>query len=70
MSSKDQYIQISSLPEDIRKQVLDFIDFLMKRKARDPEPPNKRRVAGLMKGQIHVPADFDEPLDDLKEYME
>ncbi|HQW04752.1 MAG: DUF2281 domain-containing protein [Flavobacteriales bacterium] len=69
MASKDQYIQISSLPEDIRKQVVEFIEFLMKRRNREPEKPEKKRVAGLMKGEIHVPDDFDEPLDDFKEYM-
>jgi Protein of unknown function (DUF2281) len=70
MSAMDQYIQISSLPEDVRKQVLDFIDFLMKRKVVGQEPPKKKRIAGLMKGQIHIPDDFDAPLDDFKEYME
>lgn len=29
----------------------------------------KRRVGGSLKGKIHVPDDFNEPLDDLKEYM-
>ncbi|WP_266363781.1 DUF2281 domain-containing protein [Tellurirhabdus rosea] len=28
-----------------------------------------RRVGGSLKGQIHVPNDFNEPLDDLKDYM-
>jgi antitoxin (DNA-binding transcriptional repressor) of toxin-antitoxin stability system len=26
--------------------------------------------AGLLKGQLIVPADFDEPLEELREYME
>ena len=29
----------------------------------------KKRQGGSMKGQIHVPDDFNEPLDDLKDYM-
>lgn len=29
----------------------------------------KKRQGGSMKGQIHVPDDFNEPLDDLKYYM-
>jgi hypothetical protein len=29
----------------------------------------KRRVAGSLKGKIKYSDDFDEPLDDLKEYM-
>lgn len=29
----------------------------------------KERPFGLLKGTINVPEDFNEPLDDLKEYM-
>lgn len=28
-----------------------------------------KRRAGSLKGQIHMPDDFNEPLDDLKDYM-
>ena len=52
MASKDQYIQISSLPEDIRKQVVEFIEFLMKRRNREPEKPEKKRVAACAKRGI------------------
>ena len=34
-------------------------------------PTNERRAAfGMMKGQIEIAPDFDEPLEDFKEYME
>ncbi|MEA5258036.1 DUF2281 domain-containing protein [Arcicella aquatica] len=29
----------------------------------------KKRLFGTLKGTINVPADFNEPLDDFKEYM-
>lgn len=71
MAAQDQYIQLSSLPEDVRKQVLDFIEFLMHRKEEKPkEPQQKKRPIGLMKGKIWMADDFDAPLDDFKEYME
>ncbi len=71
MASADNYIQLSSLPEDIRKQVLDFIAFLLQRNQGGPPPEsNKIPVPGLAKGMVDVPDDFDDPLDDLKEYME
>lgn len=77
MAARDQYIQLDSLPEEVRKKVIAFIDSLMeqweRRQNRDDginEPPQKRRIAGLMKGQIRISEDFDEPLDDFKEYME
>lgn len=77
MAAHDQYIQLDSLPEEVRKKVLDFIASLMdqweKKQQGDREsnePKRKRRIAGIMEGQIHISDDFDAPLDDFKEYME
>lgn len=47
MSSADLFVKLNSLPEDLRKQVLDYIEFLLTRRQR-PEPPKKKRVSGLM----------------------
>jgi len=30
----------------------------------------KKRKAGILKGKIRMPEDFNDPLDDMKEYME
>lgn len=73
--ARHQYIQLESLPEEVRKKVLAFIEDLMRqweqRKPNpDGKPRKKRRTAGLMNGQIHIAEDFDAPLDDFKEYME
>lgn len=71
MASAHNYIQLSSLPEDIRQQVLDFIEFLMKgRQGDSPKGHGKAPVPGLAKGMVTVPHDFDAPLDDFKEYMQ
>lgn len=35
----------------------------------DKREEPKRRQAGSLKGKIQVPDDFNEPLDDLKDYM-
>ncbi len=70
MASTHNYIQLSSLPEDVREQVLDFIEFLMRRKpSEEHEGKRKAPVPGLAKGMVTVPDDFDAPLDDFKEYM-
>lgn len=69
MSTTDLFIKIQSLPEDLQKQVQDFVEFLLQRKKTTPKA-GKKRIAGLMKGQIHIADDFDAPLDDFKEYME
>lgn len=70
MAAQDQYIQLSSLPEDVRKQVMDFIEFLMNRKQEKPkESAPKKRPIGMFKGKIRMADDFDAPLDDFKDYM-
>jgi len=36
----------------------------------DEEPkPLKKRQAGVLSGRVQMSDDFDEPLDDLKDYM-
>ncbi|MEO8734171.1 MAG: DUF2281 domain-containing protein [Flavobacteriales bacterium] len=74
MSSADLFVKIESLPADLRKQVTDFVEFLLKRKAAPEGGENdselKKPVPGLLKGKIWIADDFDEPLDDFKEYME
>lgn len=70
MATAHNYIQLSSLPEDIRQQVLDFIEFLMRQKqGGEPKGTRKTPVPGLAKGMVTIPDDFDAPLDDFKEYM-
>lgn len=74
MTSADLFVKLNSVPEDLRKQVLDYIEFLLARKnpqEQDIAPPERKKpVAGLMKGKIWIADDFDAPLDDFKEYME
>ena len=71
MATAHNYTQLSSLPEDVRQQVLDFIEFLMRRKlGGEHDGKRKTPVPGLAKGMVTVPDDFDAPLDDFKECME
>lgn len=73
MATYDQYIQLSSLPEDVRKQVLELIDRLMHGRKKSGEEPGRdstRPISGLLKGKIRIADDFDAPLDDFKDYME
>ncbi len=68
MSDLQLYITIKSLPENIKKEVFDFIDFL-KYKNHIGQPKKKERKFGYAKGMIKMHPDFDDPLDDFKEYM-
>ena len=61
------YTELSTLPSDLKKEVHDFSKFL-KTKARK-EKPKKQREFGTAKGFFKMHDNFDEPLDDFKEYM-
>lgn len=73
MSSSDLFIRINSLPQELRQELLDFLDFLTRKRQRageDKEPRARGGVPGLAKGRIEVLPGFDDPLDDFKPYME
>jgi hypothetical protein len=67
MKQLQLYNKIIFLPANLRSEVNDFIDFLLSKK------PKKDKESipqfGCLKGQIVITDDFDEPLDDFKEYM-
>ncbi|WP_449418476.1 type II toxin-antitoxin system VapB family antitoxin [Phormidium nigroviride] len=67
--------KLEELPESLQTEVLHYIEFLIEKQAKNlaqEKPINKRRVAGTMKGMfvLPLPDNFDEPLEDMKEYME
>ena len=61
------YTKLSNLPTDLKSEVNDFIDFLLSK--REKEIQQKKPKYGCAKGEIYISPDFDEPLDDFKEYM-
>lgn len=67
MKHSQLYDKIISLPNDIKSEVNDFIDFLMAK--RHIKTKKKKPEFGCAKGQIYISPDFDEPLEDFKEYM-
>jgi hypothetical protein len=68
MTDLDIYTKLAALPEAMKKEVGDFIDFL-KSKTIAKKKTKHNRKAGLAKGLIHINDGFDEPLDDFKAYM-
>jgi hypothetical protein len=51
----------------LKSELNDFIDFLL---SKSNKRNNKKQPKfGSGKGKIYVSSDFDEPLDDFKEYM-
>ncbi len=66
MKNQSAYIKLNSLPKRLKAQALEFIDFLyQKNKSSNPK---KHPKAGFLKGKIVIGNDFDEPLEDFKEY--
>jgi len=68
MTDLDIYIKLATLPDDLKKEVGDFVEFL-KSKTTTKGKSNTQRKAGLAKGLIQMKEGFDDPLDDFKEYM-
>jgi hypothetical protein len=67
MSGLSIHTKIDTLPDNLKQQVSDFIDFLVEK-----SQSKKERIvpkAGSAKGKIKMAPDFDEPLDDFKAYM-
>jgi hypothetical protein len=68
MNDIELYSKLVGLPDELKKEANDFVEFL-KTKVSDKHVP-KKRTAGLAKGLIEIGDDFDEPLEDFKEYRE
>jgi hypothetical protein len=64
---KDQMIleKVKKLKPAQQEEVLDFIEFLEQKHKKRPAPK-----FGSGRGTFKMMPDFDEPLDDFKEYME
>ncbi len=61
------YSKLKQLPENLKSEVSDFIDFLLSKK-KNQKNKNAPKF-GSAKGMIIMKEDFDEPLDDFKECM-
>jgi hypothetical protein len=67
MDNAHLFSQISSLPTDLRKEVSDFVEFLMQ-KSKGKKRPTKRTF-GYAKDFFKLSNDFDQPLEDFKDYQ-
>lgn len=59
--------KINFLTEDLKKEVVDFIEFLLKKKKSAAQKKSPKFGSG--KGFFKMAEDFDEPLKDFEEYM-
>ncbi|MBX2904557.1 MAG: DUF2281 domain-containing protein [Taibaiella sp.] len=68
MTDLQLYTELSALPPSLKEEVKDFIAFL-KAKAQKRDEPMHKRQFGAAKGFFKMREDFDEPLEDFKDYM-
>ena len=62
--------KINSLPPEYVREVEDFVDFIREKKLpQNGVNESKLRQFGLLKGKMWMSPDFDEPLEDFKDYM-
>ena len=67
MSDLQLYSEIAALPDNLKQEVSDFVEFLKKKY--ETKPKIKERQYGIAKGFFKMSDDFDEPLEDFKDYM-
>lgn len=61
--------QLQQLPDDMKKEALDFIGYLWTKYNAQKAKKNRPQF-GSAKGKYRMSDDFDAPLDIFKEYME
>jgi len=69
MTNTTLKLEINSLPKELRAEVADFVEFLKRKSKAKSQPKLKAREFGYAKGKITLSPDFDEPLDEFKDYM-
>jgi hypothetical protein len=69
MTDLSLYKKINALPKPMKKEILDYLDFLVLKKYQKNILSINHPKAGCMKGIFILSPDFDEPLDDFKDYM-
>lgn len=67
MDNVSLYNKINSLPENLKKEVQEFVEFLQTKTKKDSR--KSPRAFGSLKGKIQMAEDFDAPIEDFKDYM-
>ncbi|GEO09832.1 type II toxin-antitoxin system VapB family antitoxin [Segetibacter aerophilus] len=60
---------VKLMPPDYQQEVKDFIEFVWEKKLGKEPLSQGKRIPGLFKGKMWMSPDFDEPLEDFKDYM-
>lgn len=66
---------VAIMPDALKIEILHYAEYLISKHSHNSEisvqleKPKKKRQAGVLKGKIWMSDDFDEPLEEMKEYM-
>jgi len=69
MTDISLYTKITSLPSNLKTEVLDFMDFLIAKKNKSLPKRKKQRQFGYAKNAIKLKPGFDDTIEDFKDYM-
>ncbi|MCD6011451.1 MAG: hypothetical protein K0Q79_1313 [Flavipsychrobacter sp.] len=70
MTAFSIYNKLETLPDNLKQEVSDFVDFLLEKSAaKHTEQKKAVPKPGSAKGKIRMSPDFDEPLDEFKDYI-
>jgi hypothetical protein len=61
------YNKLANLPENLKLEVAKFIDSLLDKNQKEPNVAKPK--FGCAKGMFLMKEDFDQPLDDFKDYL-
>ncbi len=68
MKNETLLSKLNRLPDDLKREAMDFIEFLTEKNEKKIHTPSgKGRTYGSGRGLFIIPDDFDEPLEDFKE---
>lgn len=67
MTDSYLYSELLSLPTELKKEVRDFIMFLKNKS--NIQNQRKQRKFGAAKGFFKIKSNFDDPIEDFKDYM-
>lgn len=60
------YSKLANLPDSMKSEVYNFIDFLI---SKNKKPTKQKPKFGSAKGMFKMKKNFDDPIDDFKDYQ-
>ena len=60
------YTKLSNLPDNLKSEVANFVDFLLNK---NKKPSKSKAKFGSAKGMFKMKKNFDAPIEDFKDYL-